>query len=100
LVTEKVLKNKKVGKNKTGFARMVLLENFGAEPLTVNLRRPNCGKFVGLLLRRVTQRMTPGIPKFRRESHPERARIKGPPIFSQFLNGYILPFPQEFDNLG
>jgi hypothetical protein len=43
--------------------------------------------------------MTPGIPKFRRESHPERTRIKSPPIFSQLLSGYILPFPEEFDNL-
>jgi hypothetical protein len=60
---------------------MVLLENFGAEPLIVKLRRPHCGKFVGLFLRRVTQPVTPGIPKFRKESHPERARIKKPADF-------------------
>jgi hypothetical protein len=44
--------------------------------------------------------MTPGIPTFREENHPERARIKSPPIFSQLLSGYILPFSGEFDNLG
>jgi hypothetical protein len=55
---------------------MVLLENFGAEPYTVKLRRPNSGKFVGLLLRPVTQPVMPGIPKFRKESHPERAEDK------------------------
>jgi hypothetical protein len=69
---------------------MVLLENFGAEPLTIKLQRPNCGKFVGLLLRQVTQRMTPGIPKFRKESHPERARIKSPAVFSRLLTHYGL----------
>jgi hypothetical protein len=66
---------------------MVLLENFEAEPLTVKLRRPNSDEFVGVFLGRVTQPMTPGIPKFRKESHPERARIKRPPIHSDFCEG-------------
>jgi hypothetical protein len=52
---------------------MVLLENFGAEPLAIKLRRPNYGKFVDLFLRPVTQPMTPGIPKF-----GKRAILKGP----------------------
>jgi hypothetical protein len=64
---------------------MVLLENFGAEPLTVKLRRSNCGKFVGLLRRQVAQPMMPGIPKFRKESHPERAKDKRRPIYSHLL---------------
>jgi hypothetical protein len=75
---------------------MVLLENFGAEPLTVKLRRPNYSEFVRLLLRRVTRLMMPGIPKLRKESHPERARDKRESIFSQPLEEYEfkpIPFP-------
>jgi hypothetical protein len=34
--------------------------------------------------------MMPGIPKFRKENHPERARNKTGPIFSHLLNGYFL----------
>jgi hypothetical protein len=34
--------------------------------------------------------MMPGIPKFRRESHPERARDKRGPIFSHLLTGYSI----------
>ncbi len=64
---------------------MVLLENFGAEPFTVKLRRPNCGRFVGLWLRRVAQPMIPGIPKFGKESHPERARNNRIRIYSHLL---------------
>jgi hypothetical protein len=56
---------------------MVLLENFGAEPFTVELARSNYGEFVCLLRRGVAQPMMPGIPKFRKESHPERARHNG-----------------------
>jgi hypothetical protein len=52
---------------------MVLLENFGAEPLTVTLGRSNGSKYVCLLRRKVIQPVTPGIPKFRKESHLERA---------------------------
>jgi hypothetical protein len=32
--------------------------------------------------------MKPGIPKFRKENHPERARNKTGPIFSHLLSGY------------
>jgi hypothetical protein len=53
---------------------MVLLENFGAEPFTVNLERSNYVEFVCLLPEKVTQPVTPGIPKLRKESHPERAK--------------------------
>ncbi len=53
---------------------MVLLENFGAEPFRVKLRRSNCSKFVCLLRRRVPKATMPGISKFRKESHPERAK--------------------------
>jgi hypothetical protein len=67
---------------------MVLLENFGAEPFTGKLQRLNCGKFVGLLLWRVAQPMMPGIPKFRKESHPERAKDKRRPIYSRLLMDY------------
>ena len=56
---------------------MVLLENFGAEPITVKLERSNGSKFVCLLRRKVIQPVTPGIPKFWKESHPERAKING-----------------------
>jgi hypothetical protein len=31
----------------------------------------------------------PGIPKFRKESHPERARNKTGPIFSHLLRRYF-----------
>ena len=55
---------------------MVLLENFGAEPFTVKPKRLDCNNFAGLLPRRVTQIMMPGIPKFRKESHSERAKDK------------------------
>jgi hypothetical protein len=33
--------------------------------------------------------MMPGIPKFRKESHPERAKGKRGPIFSELLGGAI-----------
>jgi hypothetical protein len=55
---------------------MVLLENFGADPLSVKPRRLDCNDFVWLLPRKVTQIMMPGIPKFGKESHPERAKEK------------------------
>jgi len=32
--------------------------------------------------------MMPGIPKFRKESHPERAQIKRRPIYSRLLRDY------------
>jgi hypothetical protein len=52
---------------------MVLLENFGAEPFKNRLDRSNGSEFVCLLPRKVTQPVTPGIPKLREENHPERA---------------------------
>jgi hypothetical protein len=78
---------------------MVLLENFGAEPLTVKLQRLNCGKLAGLWRRPVAQPMMPGIPKFRKESHPERVREKRRPIYSNLLRDArteskpLSPFP-------
>jgi hypothetical protein len=63
---------------------MVLLENFGAEPLTVKLGRSNGSKFVCLLARKVIQPVTPGIPKFRKESHPERAMDNKDQFFHTF----------------
>jgi len=66
---------------------MVLLENFGDEPFTVKFGRFNCSKFVCLLPRRVAQPMMPGIPKFRKESHPERAKDQRRPIHLH-LNSY------------
>jgi hypothetical protein len=33
--------------------------------------------------------MMPGIPRFRKESHPERARDQRRPIFSHLLKGYL-----------
>ena len=67
---------------------MVLLENFGAEPFTIKLRQSNGSKFVVLLPRTVTQPMMPGVSKFRKEGHPERAQDNGT-IFSHFLNGHL-----------
>jgi len=55
---------------------MVLLENFGAEPLAVKQGRLDCNNLVWLLPRKITQMMMPGIPKFGKESHPERAKDK------------------------
>ncbi len=52
---------------------MVLLENSGAEPLTVKLGRLNCSTSERSLPRKVAQHMKPGIPKLRKEGHPERA---------------------------
>jgi hypothetical protein len=63
---------------------MVLLENFGAEPLTVKLGRSNGNKFVCLLLRKVIQPVRPGIPKFLKESHPERAMDNEHQFFHTF----------------
>ncbi len=63
---------------------MVLLENFGAEPLAVKLGRTNGSKFVWLLPRKVIQPVTPGIPKFREESHPERAKDNEDQFFHTF----------------
>jgi len=64
--------------------RMVLLENFGAEPITVKLQRLIYNNFACILSRKVTQLMMPGIPKFRKESHPERAKDKKERFFHTF----------------
>src|SRR5512139_2789671 len=55
---------------------MVLLENFGAAPLIVKAGTLNCDYLARSLSRKVTQLTMPGIPKFRKESHPERAKDK------------------------
>jgi hypothetical protein len=71
------VKKQNPDKNKSRPARMVLLENFGTEPITAKLGGSNGSRFVCLLLPKVTQPVTPGVPKFRKESHPERARGYG-----------------------
>jgi hypothetical protein len=63
---------------------MVLLKNFGAEPLIVNAGSLNCSNFVCLLPRKVTQIMMLGIPKFRKESHPGRAKNRRDQFFHSF----------------
>ena len=72
----------KTFKKRTWPAGMVLLENFGpafaeaasSRPFTVQFNRPNHNNFVLLLPRNVVQTMMLRIPKFRKESHPERAK--------------------------
>ena len=64
---------------------MVLLENFGAEPFTIKLGESHCSKIKCLLRRGVAQPMMPGIPKFRKESHPERAQDNGEHFFHTFF---------------
>jgi hypothetical protein len=60
---------------------MVLLENFGAEPITVQFNRPNRNDLVVLLLRNVDQAMMLRIPKLRKENYPERAKQHGNQFF-------------------
>jgi hypothetical protein len=80
---------------------MVLLENFGAEPLTAKLEWSNGSKFVCLLRRKVIQPVTPGIPKFWKESHSERAKDNEDQFFHTFfyeglqLRFYFIPFKLE-----
>ena len=64
---------------------MVLLENFGAKPLTVKLGRSNGSKFVRILRRKVIQTMTLGISKLRKENRPERAKYSEYEFFHTFL---------------
>jgi hypothetical protein len=64
---------------------MVLLENFGAKPLTVKLGRSNGSKFVCILRRKVIQTMTLGISKLRKENRPERAKYNKYKFFHTFL---------------
>ena len=75
--------------NNSGPVRMVLLENFGAGPFTAKLGWSNSNNVACLLPRDVAQPMMPGIPKFRKESHPERARDKRRPIFSNLLSYWL-----------
>ena len=56
---------------------MVLLENFGVEPLTIQFNRPNWNKPEALLPRQVVRTMVLRIPKLRKENYPERAKKKG-----------------------
>jgi hypothetical protein len=65
---------------------MILLENFGAEPITVKPSRLVCNNFACILSRKVTQMMMPGIPKFGKESHPERAKDKRDRFFTPPLS--------------
>jgi hypothetical protein len=63
---------------------MVLLENFGAEPVTVKIGGSNGNKVTRLLSRKVALPIAHGIPKFRKESHPEKAGDIKKPIFFTF----------------
>jgi hypothetical protein len=49
MVSVRVWKKREMGKNRTRTARMVLLENFRAEPLSDYFWRPNRSIFVCLL---------------------------------------------------
>jgi hypothetical protein len=64
---------------------MVLLENFGAEPFTVQFNRPNRNNFVPLLPRNVVPTMMLRIPKLRKENYPERGKKTGSQFFSRLL---------------
>ena len=77
---------------------MVLLENFGAESLNVELRRHNGNYSEGLLLKKVASPVTTGIPKF-----GKRAILKGPRtnedqmIYTFFYeNGIPIPDSSSF----
>jgi len=77
-------KNQEPLKNRTWPAGTVLLENFGAEPLTVELNGPNRNNLVSLLETLVTQTMVLRIPKFWKENCPERAKKRGTQFFHPF----------------
>jgi hypothetical protein len=64
---------------------MVLLENFGAAPFGLKLTCPAIINVTCSLPRKVTLPMTPGIPKFRKEGHPERAGNKRGQIHSHLV---------------
>ncbi len=66
---------------------VVLLEDFGAESFNVKLRRSNGNNSAGSFPRKVASPMTTGMPKFRKESHPERAKGKWRPIPSHLTEG-------------
>jgi hypothetical protein len=77
-------------RNRIWPVRMTLLENFGAESFHVKLWRSNGNNSERLLPRKVVSRVTTGISKFRKESHPERARKKNRQFFHTF--GRVTPF--------
>ncbi len=68
---------------------MTLLENFGAESFYVRLRWPNENNSASLLPRKVASPVATGIPKLRKESHPERARNKTRPFFYLLRNEIV-----------
>ena len=72
---------------------MVLLENFGAEPFTVQFNRPNRNNLVPLLPQNVVPTMMLRIPKLRKENYPERAdKIQGQ-VFDVFSGITASLFP-------
>jgi hypothetical protein len=75
-IPESVKELVKSGQERSRPVRMVLLENFGAETSYHQTKALDCDNFVRSLPTKVTQIMMPGIPKFRKESHPERAKDK------------------------
>ncbi len=50
---------------------MILLENFGAEPLTIKPIRFNGHNFASLLPGKVTEIIMPGIPRFGKRAVPK-----------------------------
>ena len=78
---QKACKNQEHLRNRTWPAGTVLLENFGAEPLTVQLNGSNRNNLVSLLETLVTQTMMHRIPKFWKENCPERAKKRGTQFF-------------------
>jgi hypothetical protein len=71
---------------------MVLLENFGAEPFTVQFNQPNRNNFVPLLPRNVVSTMMLRIPKSRKENYPERADNNQGQFFDVFSGITTFPF--------
>ena len=64
---------------------MVLLENFGAAPFIVKPEWLICNNIVCSLPGTVTLTMMPGIPKFQKENHPERAKDRKNEFFTLSL---------------
>ncbi len=67
---------------------MTLLENFGAESSYVRFRWPYGNNSASLLPGKVASPVATGIPKSRKESHPERTRNRTGTIFSHFLSDW------------
>ena len=72
-LTVKVLSNQTRHRNGTRPARMVLLENFGTEPLAIELERSNCTRFVCLPHEGLPNLWCPAF-----QSSGKRAILKGP----------------------